>query len=489
MVSLGFRSTQSSGVLLHTRDADSGFELSLVDGHVEMKDSTTNLKSKNRYDEGRWHYVTAYRNSTGMELNVDNSDRGDAQTMSTGSIVQNTDVILGKETFRGCLRNFYMRRIENRCIPIDLSNFTQTGVVSFGSCNTQQQPLSIMARSSLRRKGHIKSNIRKKDCSEPVGHILAYHLSARSQLQYIISPEDLNYRPHIFLDIRTRSADGLLLHITDKQGFARVILFMSGGRVKLFVGDGTLIYYQKKINNGAWHNIRFSVEQHVTHLVVDGFRGIRFPQKSVIGCIRNVRFNNVLIGEPAVNHGGAPCFDGVVEEGAYFAGGGSHIILEKHFRLGAEFDLTFEVRPRNMTGLLFHCRGHQDHSLSVFLKKGTVVVQMNDGAGDYSTSVTPPLPLCAESFHRVTVTKKGNVIKLKMGRKSNSAVGPHVHSPSKTRHTLYIGGVPETKRKRVPVWSSYLGCLRNVQINQAALSFKSVSSVFGSVNVNECPAE
>lgn len=40
--------------------------------------------------------------------------------------------------------------------------------------------------------------------------------------------------------------------------------------------------------------------------------------------------------------------------------------------LGAEFDLTFEVRPRNVTGLIFHCRGHQDHRLSVFLKKGTV---------------------------------------------------------------------------------------------------------------------
>lgn len=34
----------------------------------------------------------------------------------------------------------------------------------------------------------------QKDCSEPVSHILAYHLSARSQLQYFISPEDLSYR-------------------------------------------------------------------------------------------------------------------------------------------------------------------------------------------------------------------------------------------------------------------------------------------------------
>lgn len=60
-------------------------------------------------------------------------------------------------------------------------------------------------------------------------------------------------------------------------------------------------------------------------------QGIRFSKKSIIGCIRNVRFNNVLIGEPAVNHGGAPCFDGAVEEGAYFTGGGSHMILGQDF--------------------------------------------------------------------------------------------------------------------------------------------------------------
>lgn len=49
--------------------------------------------------------------------------------------------------------------------------------------------------------------------------------------------------------------------------------------------------------------------------------------------------------------------------------------------------------------------------------------------------------------------------------------------------------ITETKRRRVPVSSSYIGCLRNVQINQATLSFKSVTNVFGSIDVNECPAE
>lgn len=57
------------------------------------------------------------------------------------------------------------------------------------------------------------------------------------------------------------------------------------------------------------------------------FQGKHFPRKSAIGCIRNIRFNEVHIGEPVVSHGGAPCFDGVAEEGVYFAGGGSYMIL------------------------------------------------------------------------------------------------------------------------------------------------------------------
>lgn len=56
-------------------------------------------------------------------------------------------------------------------------------------------------------------------------------------------------------------------------------------------------------------------------------QGKYFPQKSAIGCICNIRFNEVHIGEPAVSHGGAPFFDGVAEEGVYFAGGGSYMIL------------------------------------------------------------------------------------------------------------------------------------------------------------------
>ncbi|KAI4872935.1 hypothetical protein NFI96_023621 [Prochilodus magdalenae] len=476
MVSLGFMSTQSSGVLLHTGNEENWFELSLVGGHVEMKDTTSILKSEKRYDEGGWHYVTAFRNSSGMELSIDNSDKVEKQTPAPAIAPTDVHIVLGQETFQGCLRNFYMRGLVDTYIPTDLSNFNQTGPLYLGPCKAQRPPLVISEKSSLKRRGTVKwpkvqKNFSQPECPKSEGLIQAYHLSASSQLQYVILPEELNFRPHFSLDVRTRSANGLLLHAADKEGVSRIVLFIANGRVKLYVGEKGLLHSQKKINNGDWHNDK------------------PIPTRSVIGCIRDVRFYDVLVGEPAVNQGGAPCFDGAAVEGAYFAGDGSYTVLETYFMLGAEFKLTFEVRPRNMTGLLFHCRGRHGHSLSVFMKKARIVAQMNDGGGDYSASVAPLSPLCDHTFHLVTVTKKGNSIELMVGHDSNRAVGPSVRSHPQVYETLYIGGVPEKKRRRVPVWSSFVGCIRNVQVNQAAVSFQSVSSVFGPVNTKECPGD
>lgn len=123
--------------------------------------------------------------------------------------------------------------------------------------------------SSTMWNTHYYSNNNKKSISDYLAYFtyLTHALPKSTRRLHVfphngpvlILPSVLNClmspRPHIFLDMQTRSANGLLLHITDKQGFARVILFMRSGRVKLFVGDGTLIYYQKKINNGAWHNV------------------------------------------------------------------------------------------------------------------------------------------------------------------------------------------------------------------------------------------
>lgn len=64
----------------------------------------------------------------------------------------------------------------------------------------------------------------------------------------------LFYRLHFSLDVRTKSSEGLLLHISGKYGVPLVILYLHKGKVKLSVGADEVISSQK-INDGDWHNV------------------------------------------------------------------------------------------------------------------------------------------------------------------------------------------------------------------------------------------
>lgn len=54
-------------------------------------------------------------------------------------------------------------------------------------------------------------------------------------------------------------------------------------------------------------------------------QGHNVPMNSVIGCIREFKMNEVVIGDAEASHKTLPCFDGLTEMGTYFGGG--HIIL------------------------------------------------------------------------------------------------------------------------------------------------------------------
>lgn len=54
-------------------------------------------------------------------------------------------------------------------------------------------------------------------------------------------------------------------------------------------------------------------------------QGHSVPMDSVIGCIRDFKMNEVVIGEAEASHKTLPCFDGLTEMGTYFGGG--HIVL------------------------------------------------------------------------------------------------------------------------------------------------------------------
>ncbi|RXN37281.1 laminin subunit alpha-3-like protein [Labeo rohita] len=386
-------SHQMDAVLFYMGNENNEFALSLNNGYVEMSDSKEKLTSTNKCETGKWHYITAFKSGAGMQLNVDNTDIGDPPSISTFADF-GENVILGDGLIVGCMRNLYIRRL----------NFT--------------------------------------------------------------------------LDVRTKSSEGLLLQISGKHGVPLVILYLNNGKVKLSVGGDEVISSQR-INDGDWHNIKSSLKQHKFHLVVDGVRtpdghplkGFtlrlqspvyvghgkfqmlhitqeKVPQKSVIGCIRDLRVSKVLLTDPAASRGVTPCFKGVLDKGAYFAGNGAHLILEKYLFFGSTYKLAFEFRPRNLTGLVFHKNDKRERTLTLFLKKGKVVLKAYDGQRRYVTTLTPTRPLC-DAFHYVK----------------------------------------ENRSEEVEMRESYVGCLRNVRLNQNPVTFDDVTSIFGSVNTNECPVE
>ncbi|KAG7487412.1 hypothetical protein MATL_G00023120 [Megalops atlanticus] len=525
IVSLGFRSTENKGLLLKNSQGNNGIELSLDDGFVVFKFNNEAWRSNKMYKDGKWHYLTAVRNGSRIEMRVDEEDLGQVQALSSPVPANGQDVLLGNGTFQGCLSNLYMRRPDNLYRPENLTVFNSSGDVLLGFCAAERPPQLLTAgrgRDADRRRAGKASTVSGCSLPSPVKH--AYHLGGpASYLSYNITPQALSYRPHFSLAFRTASADGLLLYI---NGRARMALYVANGRIRLSVGRSRPIVHREKCSDGKWHTVVFSLEGRAFHMVFDGIRtgdGVLsntesfsldlqpavylgavppsaytddqvqgLPRESVVGCIRNFRINNKRMEEPSANHGVLPCFDGATEGGAYFSGNGGYAVLSKYGRFpftGVTFHLEVEVRPQNLTGVLFHIAGHGGEHLTLYMRDGEVVLQVNSAAGVVSVSVARR-DLCDGRFHRVAVTRTKRRVRLDVDIKFQRTKLPRLSSAVvKRRWPIYAAGIPDSLRvTKLPVRSSFVGCMRNVRIDRKNVSFEEASHAFGPVNLRECPA-
>ncbi|XP_055007958.1 laminin subunit alpha-4-like [Boleophthalmus pectinirostris] len=221
------------------------------------------------------------------------------------------------------------------------------------------------------------------------------------------------------------------------------------------------------------------------------------PKHSVSGCIRNFKMNGASMTEPSANHGAGPCFDGQTQKGAYFSGSGAHVIVNDTFVLGSSFELLFNIRPRSPTGLLLYVGdssltrygSDMGHYLTVYMRRGEVVAQVNNGKGEFMVSVKPKTTLCDGTFHKISVIKRKNVVQLHVDTVDNYKIGPPLSITPLTKNPLYVGGIPELTRKHVlPVTSSFVGCIDDMTINSEPVLFNRLSAVVGPVNLKECPA-
>ncbi|KAL0966154.1 hypothetical protein UPYG_G00291590 [Umbra pygmaea] len=537
-VSLGFKSSEKEGLLLQNSQTNTAaFELALVDGYVVLTFKgpfPKSWKSSKQYHDGKWHYLTAIWKvaDQSISLQIDEVDLG-TEVPAKDFSLSSEFMVLGKETFKGCLSNLYLRRPGSMYTAEDLSQFNTSEDVLLDVCNTDRIPQLMLDRSISKKGGGmtvLKDSLLV--CTLPAMVKHAYHIGGPvSSLSYSLTPQAHQPKPHFSLDVRTKSAEGLLFYAATRGRSSHIALYMSKGRIRLSVGKKTEIFNREKYNDGKWHSVIFSREKKKFRLVVDGIRAqdghltsnkamsmelisplylgsvsdtLRtelksklLPTQSVIGCVRNFKMNGTLMSQPNTNRGAGPCFTQQIQRGAYFLGTGAYVIINDSFVVGSSFEVVFDIRPRSLTGVLLHVEdsdrarhgAKNRHHLSLYMNRGEVVALVNNGAGEFSVTIRPRQPLCDGMFHRVAVIKRNNVVEMHVDNEGDHKIGPTSSSSTLTKDPLYVGGVSETSiHPSLPVTESFKGCIQNMKINEEEISFEKLSKVFGPVNLRECPA-
>ncbi|KAF5919960.1 hypothetical protein HPG69_014326 [Diceros bicornis minor] len=123
------------------------------------------------------------------------------------------------------------------------------------------------------------------------------------------------------------------------------------------------------------------------------------------------------------------------------------------------------------------------------VKNVQVIVKVNNGIRDFSTSVTPKQSLCDGRWHRITVIRDSNVVQLDVDSEVNHVVGPLNPKPVDHREPVFVGGVPESLlTPRLAPGRPFTGCIRHFVIDGRPVSFSKAALVSGAVSINSCPA-
>ncbi|KAM8850161.1 laminin subunit alpha-3-like isoform 2-T2 [Spinachia spinachia] len=528
-VSLGFKSTENEGIILQDKQLADGIQLALESGYVILTLNDKIWKSSKQYQDGQWHYLTASRRNGGVTLLIDDEDKGQVQSGFTSIPDSGGSLILGRNNFKGCVSNLYMRRPTKLFEAEDFNDFVPSGDVLLDVC-TADTLAQLMLDRSMKDVVKQAVNETKSACALPATVQNAYRMGGPvSSLSYSLPLQVLQLRPHFSLDVRTRASEGLLFFAATRGGRSHLALYVSKGRIRLSVAKEKEIFNREKYNDGKWHSVIFSLEKKKFRLVVDGikaqdgqltnaeltsmqhfvspvylgsapeslYRELKLkalPKQSVSGCIRNFKKDGAPMLNPTTNRGAGPCFEGQAQRGAYFAGNGSRVILNDSFILGSSFELLFNIRPRSPTGLLLHVGDSSwnqygpamGHYLAVYMLRGEVVAQANNGKGEFKVSVKPKATLCDKTFHKISVIKRKNVVQLHVDTIDHYKIGPPSPAVALTKDSLYVGGIPEmAMQQKLPVTSSFVGCIQDMRINGE--SFDRPPGVFGPVNLKECP--
>ncbi|XP_028253494.1 laminin subunit alpha-4 [Parambassis ranga] len=450
------------------------------------------------------------------------------------------------KNFTGCISYAYINRQDRDIEPEDFQKYTEKVRTSLQECPVQRPPAALLSRhrdSAPRPKQSQSQKVARDQSSLPPGlmelksdescylsltpratrHAFHYGGIASSRQHYDDVPASLSERSHFSLSLKTHSSFGLIFYVSDVQEENFMALFLAHGKLVYtfnMADQRVKIRSEEKYNDGAWHNVIFIRDGSLGRLIIDGltvledraqgssvswhvsspvYMGGVPPGKaekniqrnsaySFTGCLKNLQLDGQGLSSPSETYGVTRCFEGPHEGGTYFSEEGGYVVLDESFNLGLRFELVLEVRPRVASGVLLHVRTAEGY-FTVYIHQGAVVVRVNDGTHEFSTKVSPRQGVCAGTWHMITVIRNANVIQLDVDSEINHVVGPLNPSSRDHRQPVFIGGAPDIfLPESIATRKAYVGCVRNLTINNSRVSFSKAALVSGAVNVGSCPA-
>ncbi|KAK5624087.1 hypothetical protein CRENBAI_015003 [Crenichthys baileyi] len=538
--SFSFRTDEKDGLMLYHRDQEGICQVSLQKGHIVVKAGNSEVKTQKTYNDNNSHNVALYNNIIGLRLYMDdmlekvNGGRKPSSTSLTFTTPENVTFLGGLpqqniNNLTGCISNVFIRRNTASQMVQNLLKVEQNVNVPL-SCPAASKPQQIIAdqrkhkhKVHQRKPSRSRSRSTRESCqtelSHPESRATHFSGSTHSYQRYDSVVGSLRSISHLSLELKINSSDGCVLHAAGRQhGGAAMSLSVLKGHLMLSVESAkskVKVRSLNKYNDGRWHLVFIKHEGNKISLTVGGIstRSKRIPgggkmritgpifiggvPASVkpagcggfIGCFRDLKLNAVPAGNPAYSQGAVPCFQNPLQPGAYFSGQGGHMETDDSLVLGRDLEIQLEVRPASDSGLLLYAGTSSNQFLSLVLSQGEVIVSVNSGKGEFSTSLMPEKPLCNRRWHTITAVKKNNVLQLFVDGTSEQNVGPKWSHSAETKATMYLGGAPSDVlvAKHPDGFPAFHGCFRHVSINRRPVVLSKPLSVHGAVGTQGCP--
>ncbi|CAB4016084.1 laminin subunit alpha-like, partial [Paramuricea clavata] len=332
-------------------------------------------------------------------------------------------------------------------------------------------------------------------------------------------------------EFRTFASNGILFYSANNAQIDFISCYLQDGKVTFGFNTGSediFLSTDNVVNDGTWKKVTIYRDKVKAQLTVDGIdvNAVGNPGATIINgipylyfggyktevlkrkinaksrvpisaCFRRLMWHSGMKfpKKPVKEQFVSKCYNEQQEKSVYFAGINSYMIATEAFFVGRKKLFSMDIKPQNMTGLIFALvdqkRPENGDFVVLELNDGSVVVRVQNGDGIMQTSWTPldGQTLCDNKWHKIVVSKVEKTLSLQVDTNPPSKVKQGTLTVANVKDQFFLGGIPANVRSSgINVRSSYQGCLKNFRVTMSSVvELFNPASMFGDISMFGCP--